>query len=181
MATLERILHPMVRRAERRFLAAARRARHPAAILDIPLLLETGGENRVDLIVVVSAPASVQRVRVRRRRSMTDAQTAAVIARQMPDRDKRRRADMVIQTGLSRHHAHQALNRLITSLRPASRPKTAALLPPGHHLGQSRCRTAIAHPSPAEAALSPAPAAWHTLSPRPVALPPRPKTKAVRS
>ncbi len=117
MRTLERILHPLVRRAERRFLAASRRARARAAVLDIPLLLETGGDRRVDLVVVVSAPAGVQRARVRRRRQMTDSQIAAIVARQMPDAEKRRRADVVIQTGLSRGHAQRQLRRLIRSLQ----------------------------------------------------------------
>jgi len=113
---LERILHPMVRQEERAFLARARRAGHRLAVLDIPLLLETGGDSRVDQVVVVSAPAAVQRHRVRLRRKMTAAQTEAVIARQMPDREKRRRADVVIQTGLSRNHASRQLRRLILRL-----------------------------------------------------------------
>src|SRR3954447_23163616 len=87
---LEAIIHPMVRREERAFLARARRAGDRAAVLDIPLLLETGGDRRVDQVVVVSAPPDVQRHRVRLRRRMSPAQIEAVIARQMPDRDKRR-------------------------------------------------------------------------------------------
>jgi dephospho-CoA kinase len=113
---LEAIIHPMVRQEERAFLARARRAGRRAAVLDIPLLLETGGEKRVDQVVVVSAPPSIQRHRVRLRRRMTPAQIEAVIARQMPDREKRRRADVVIQTGLSRHHALRQLRRLILKL-----------------------------------------------------------------
>jgi len=116
MKTLERILHPLVRAAERRFLAAARRAGCRAAVLDIPLLLEAGGRRRVDMVVVVSAPAAVQLARVRRRGRMTEAQIAAIIARQMPDAEKRRRADVVVQTGLSRHHALRQLRRLIRGL-----------------------------------------------------------------
>lgn len=113
---LERILHPLVRRAERRFLARAHRARAPAAVLDIPLLLETGGDRRVDLVVVVSAPRALQFSRVRRRGRMDAGQIAAVIAHQMPDREKRRRADVVIHTGLSRFHALRRLRRLILEL-----------------------------------------------------------------
>lgn len=116
---LERILHPMVRKAEAAFLARARRTGHRAAVLDIPLLLETGGDRRVDRIVVVSAPPAVQRERVRRRRKMNAAEAAAVIGRQMPDVEKRRRADVVIRTGLSRRHALRALSRLIQELRDA--------------------------------------------------------------
>lgn len=116
MRRLEAILHPMVRAEERAFLGRARRAGRRAAVLDIPLLLEGAGERRVDLVAVVSAPAAVQLARVRRRRGMTDAQARAIIARQMPDREKRRRADLVVHTGLSRHHALRALRRLILEL-----------------------------------------------------------------
>ena len=117
MKRLEGILHPRVRRMEQAFLARARRTRAPAAVLDIPLLFETGGERRVDYVVVVSAPRAVQIARVRRRRGMTDAQVAAIIARQMPDSQKRRRADLVIRTGLSRNTALKPLQRLIRTLR----------------------------------------------------------------
>jgi dephospho-CoA kinase len=114
---LEAILHPMVRAAEAAFLARARRAGARAAVLDIPLLLETGGESRVDLVLVVSAPRAVQVQRVARRRGMTRAQSAAIIARQMRDAEKRRRADVVVRTGLSRFHALRTLRRLIMELR----------------------------------------------------------------
>ena len=114
---LEAILHPMVRRAERRFLAQARRAGARAAVLDIPLLFETAGAGRADYIIVVSAPRQVQRLRVQRRRHMDPAQVDAVLARQMPDATKRRRADIVVRTGLSRHHALRRLRRLILHLR----------------------------------------------------------------
>lgn len=113
---LERLMHPLVRAAEQRFLARARRARRRAVVLDIPLLLETGGEARVDTVVVVSAPAAVQRQRVRRRGRMTEAEIDSVLARQMPDAEKRRRADVVVRTGLSRHHAQRQLRRLIQGL-----------------------------------------------------------------
>lgn len=114
---LERIVHPMVRAEEQRFLARARRVGSRAAVLDIPLLLETDGGRRADLIVVVSAPRAIQIHRVRQRRGMSAADVAAVIARQMPDLDKRRRADVVIRTGLSRHYALRRLRRLIDQLR----------------------------------------------------------------
>ena len=86
-------------------------------MLDIPLLLETGGDRRVDFVVVVSAPRPVQIARVRRRRQLDTAQIEAVLARQMPDGEKRRRADLVVRTGLSRHHALRAIRRLIRDLR----------------------------------------------------------------
>jgi dephospho-CoA kinase len=114
---LEAILHPMVRREEHAFVARARRAGARAVVLDIPLLLETGGQDRVDMVVVVSAPRAVQMHRVRQRRRMSDADIAAVIARQMPDREKQRHANLVVRTGLSRHHALRTLRRLIQEFR----------------------------------------------------------------
>lgn len=116
MGRLERILHPLVRREEQAFLARARRAGRRAAVLDIPLLLETGGDRRVDLVVVVSAPPAVQMARVLRRRRMTAAEVRAIVARQMPDQEKLRRADVVVRTGLSRHHALRRLRRLLLDL-----------------------------------------------------------------
>jgi dephospho-CoA kinase len=116
LARLEAIMHPLVRRAERDFIARARRAGERLVVLDIPLLLEAGGADRVDRVVVVSAPAHVQAYRLRARRGLNSDQAAALIARQMPDRDKRRRADVVVRTGLSRHHAQRQLRRLIREL-----------------------------------------------------------------
>ncbi len=113
LTRLEGILHPMVREEEQAFVARARRHGSRAVVLDIPLLLETGGDERVDRIVVVSAPRAVQMHRIRGRRRMSDADIEAVIARQMPDAEKRRRADVVIRTGLSRHASLKALERLI--------------------------------------------------------------------
>ena len=117
MRRLEAILHPLVRRQEQAFLARARRAGVAAALLDSPLLLETGGDRRVDLVVVVSAPGDVQRRRVARRGRMTAEQIEAVIARQMPDREKCRRADVVVRTGLSKYHALRSVRRLIQTVQ----------------------------------------------------------------
>lgn len=116
LARLEHILHPMVRQEERGFLARARRGGNRVAVLDIPLLFETGGR-KVDRVVVVSAPRSVQMQRVRKRRKMSTSDIEAVLARQMPDAEKRRRADLVVRTGLSRFHALRVLRRLIEELR----------------------------------------------------------------
>jgi dephospho-CoA kinase len=116
LTTLEAILHPMVRQEERAFVARARRAGNRAVVLDIPLLFETGGR-KTDRVVVVSAPRAVQMQRVRKRRKMSASDIEAVLARQMPDAEKRRRADLVIRTGLSRFHALRALRRLIKELR----------------------------------------------------------------
>lgn len=111
---LEAIMHRMVRTAETKFIATARRHRAPAVLLDIPLLFETGSDARVDLALTVSAPRDVQVARVRRR-GLPDADIERIIAIQMPDAEKRRRADAVIHTGLSRHHARRAVERLIAS------------------------------------------------------------------
>jgi dephospho-CoA kinase len=113
LSRLESILHPMVQQEERAFVARARRQGKRAVVLDIPLLFETGGDARVDRVVVVSAPRSVQMHRVRSRRRMNAADIAAVIARQMPDAEKRRRADVIVRTGLSRRTSLQTLSRLI--------------------------------------------------------------------
>ena len=113
---LEHILHPLVRQDERAFIARARRAGTRAVVLDIPLLFETGWDHGVDKIVVVSAPRAVQMQRVRQRRNMSLADIAAIIARQMSDVEKRRRADVVIRTGLSRHHALRTLRRFVRTL-----------------------------------------------------------------
>jgi dephospho-CoA kinase len=113
LSRLEGILHPMVRQEEQAFVARARRHGSRAVVLDIPLLLETGGDKRVDRIIVVSAPRAVQIQRIRARRRMSDADVKAVIARQMPDAAKRKRADVVIKTGLSRNASLKALSRLI--------------------------------------------------------------------
>ena len=117
LGRLEAILHPMVREAQRRFLARARTSGHRWAVLDVPLLLEGDGWRRCDLVVVVSASRSTQIRRVRLRRGMTDAQALALIARQMPDAEKRRRADVVIHTGLSRWHSLRQIRRLLWRLR----------------------------------------------------------------
>ncbi len=113
---LEAILHPMVRQEEAEFVARARRHRKRAVVLDIPLLFETAGDRRVDEVIVVTAPPSVQMQRIRQRRRMSDADIRAVIARQMPDTEKRRRADTVIRTGLSRHYSLRQLRRVIRKI-----------------------------------------------------------------
>jgi dephospho-CoA kinase len=117
LTRLEHILHPMVEAEERAFVARARRAGRRAVVLDIPLLFETQGEKRVDTVVVVSAPRAIQIGRVSRRRRMSKADVEAVLARQMPDAEKRRRADLVIRTGLSRNHTLRILRRFIQKLR----------------------------------------------------------------
>ncbi len=120
LARLEAIMHPLVRREQERFLARWRGRGARLVVLDIPLLFETRPDRRgLDAILVVSAPASVQRARVLARPGMTPQRLAAILARQMPDAAKRRRADHVIRTGLSRHHAQAAVRRLVGRARDA--------------------------------------------------------------
>jgi dephospho-CoA kinase len=114
---LEGILHPLVRAAERRFLARARRQRRKLVVLDIPLLFETGGQARCDKVLVVSAPRRIQLARVMARPGMTAERLAGVEARQMPDAEKRRRADIVIETGLGRRHSLARLRRELKRLQ----------------------------------------------------------------
>lgn len=121
MKQLEAILHPLVRAEQQRFLARARAKGTRLAVLDVPLLFETGGDRAVDYIMVVSAPRAIQVARVRRRRRMSDAEIERVIALQMPDAAKRRRADVVVRTGLSRHHAMRAIRRWLVTLPESGR------------------------------------------------------------
>ena len=98
LKTLERIVHPLVAASRARFLRAAAARGDRVVVLDVPLLLETGGEAQVDAIVVVSAPEAVQKARVLARPGMTAHRLAAILARQMPDSQKRARAHFVIDT-----------------------------------------------------------------------------------
>jgi dephospho-CoA kinase len=113
LARLEAIVHPLVRQAQRRFLARHAGEGRPLAVLDIPLLYETGGNRLMDAVAVVSAPAMLQRQRVLRRPGMTPERLEAILARQMPDARKRRLADFVIPTGQSRRLAIVAIGRII--------------------------------------------------------------------
>ena len=95
---LEAIVHPLVRNAEKRFLTEAERKGATVAVLDIPLLFETGGDKRCDAVVVVSAPPDVQRARAFERPGMTEQKFVALLAKQMRDADKRAMADFVVDT-----------------------------------------------------------------------------------
>jgi dephospho-CoA kinase len=99
MVKLEALIHPLVKREEERFLSEAKNAGRRIVLLDIPLLFETKAEAEVDMVVVVSAPAGVQRERMLRRPGMTPERLEAMLARQTPDAEKRRRAHFVIDTG----------------------------------------------------------------------------------
>ncbi|MBF0252030.1 MAG: dephospho-CoA kinase [Alphaproteobacteria bacterium] len=113
LARLEHILHPRVRADQRRFLAERRREGHALAVLDIPLLYETGAHADVDAVVVMSAPGWLQRQRVLRRPGMTAAKLDAILARQLPDAVKRRAADFVVSTGGPRGESLRAIAAIV--------------------------------------------------------------------
>ena len=102
MKRLEAIIHPQVREDERAFLAAMQRRKAKLVVMDVPLLFESGRQKRYDATIVVTAPAFLQRARVLARPGMTAARVAAIAARQMSDAEKRRRADVLVPSGLGR-------------------------------------------------------------------------------
>jgi dephospho-CoA kinase len=114
---LENILHPLVRQAESEFLRKARQQKKRVAVLEIPLLFETGGYKRCDYVICVMAPKAVQKARVMQRRGMTAKKLKAILARQMPDRHKREIADFVVDTGGSyqttRKNLRNVLDRIL--------------------------------------------------------------------
>ncbi len=114
---LEGIVHPLVLAAERDFLRgeAARGAK--MAVLEVPLLFETGGDRRVDVVIVCSAPAEAQRQRVMQRPGMTLERLEQMLSRQIPDDEKRRRADFVVDTGGSFAHTDAQVDRIVESLQ----------------------------------------------------------------
>ena len=95
---LEQIVHPMLGASRKKFLDDAEASGAPVAVMDIPLLFETGGEKRVDAVVVVSTDAASQRERILARGTMTNEALDAILARQLPDAEKRKRADFVVDT-----------------------------------------------------------------------------------
>ena len=116
IVTLETIVHPLVRADADAFLRRHRAADAALAVLDIPLLFETGGIDRVDKIVVVTAPAEVQRQRVLSRPGMTEEKFEAILARQTPDAEKRNRADFIIDAGNGLDAARRAVSSIIRKL-----------------------------------------------------------------
>ena len=116
MRRLEAIVHPMVRAERMRFVAQAGDVGARLAVLDVPLLYETGGDADVDAVVLVSAPLAVQKARVLARPGMTETRFAAILARQMPDAEKRRRARFVIETGDGLEAAERQVEAVIAAL-----------------------------------------------------------------
>ncbi|MBN8938221.1 MAG: dephospho-CoA kinase [Rhizobiales bacterium] len=113
LARLEAIVHPLVQQAKQRFLERCRANGRSLVVLDIPLLLETGGEAQVDAVIVVSAPADIQRARVLARPGMTADKFDAILARQLPNAEKRRRAHVVVDTGLGFDAARRQVQAII--------------------------------------------------------------------
>jgi dephospho-CoA kinase len=116
MKRLEAIVHPLVQEDERRFLAESGKQGAKVVVLDIPLLYETSGDGRVDAVVVVSAPAEVQRQRVLARPGMTEAKLEAILAKQMPDAEKRARADFVVDTSLGFDAAREQVRAILAAV-----------------------------------------------------------------
>ncbi|MCA0275182.1 MAG: dephospho-CoA kinase [Proteobacteria bacterium] len=113
---LEGIVHPLVRADASAFLERSRAAGSAIAVLDIPLLFETAGRARVDKVVVVTAPADIQRERVLARPGMTEAKFEAILAKQVPDAEKRKLADYIVDTGQGLEPARAAVRAIIADL-----------------------------------------------------------------
>ena len=118
---LEAIVHPLVRESETRFLQQAKLDGNKVVVLDIPLLYETGGEKRVDAVVVVSASAQAQRQRVLERPGMTLDKLEGLLAKQMPDVEKRRRADFIVDSGHGIESAREQVRDILR--KTATLPK----------------------------------------------------------
>jgi dephospho-CoA kinase len=116
MKKLEDIVHPMLRAHEQSFLAQAERAGAKVAVLDIPLLYETGGDRRVDAVAVVTTTRDIQHQRILARPNMTPDKLAAVLARQMPDEEKRRRADFLVDTSNGLDPVRQQIREILTTV-----------------------------------------------------------------
>lgn len=118
---LEAIVHPLVRGQSEAFLKRCRLHREPVAVLDVPLLFEVGRDGECDFTILVTAPAFIQAQRVLRRPGMTRQRFREIKARQMPDAEKRRRADFIVQTGLGRRESLRDLIRIVKLVRQEHR------------------------------------------------------------
>jgi len=114
---LEDILHPLVRQKQEAFLNEARARGEEMVVLEVPLLLETGGDKICDGVVVVSAPAEVQEKRVLKRPGQTRSRLDRILARQMPDEEKRRRADFIIETDVDLAESLRAVENIVKAIR----------------------------------------------------------------
>jgi dephospho-CoA kinase len=124
MKQLEQIVHPMLRAYHQAFLNSAERSGAPVAVIDVPLLFETGGEKRVDAVVVVSTSPEVQRERILARDNMTSEKLDAILARQLPDAEKRKRADFVVDTSHGLEPVRERIKEILTEAAkmPRRRP-----------------------------------------------------------
>jgi dephospho-CoA kinase len=128
---LEKIIHPLIRAQEREFLRQARKTKARAAILEIPLLFETGAEEHCDITLCVTAPRAVQKHRVLSRPGMTEEKLRAILARQMPNAEKCKRADYIVPTGQGLEDTERHLRKIFMGLG----------LPPKNYTKTSSCRT----------------------------------------
>jgi dephospho-CoA kinase len=122
LRALETIVHPLTAQAQISFLDKAREMRASLVVLDVPLLFETGADKRVDKVLVVSAPPELQRARVLAREGMTEEKLNSILAKQMPDAEKRARADFVLHTNRGVLAAYQEIIHLVDTLRAMDKP-----------------------------------------------------------
>ncbi len=120
MKRLEAIVHPLVRAEEEAFLQQAQIDGAPFVLFDIPLLYETGGDSRMDAVVVVTAPADEQRRRVLERGTMSEAEFETILVRQVPDAEKRRRARFIVDTGKGMDAARRQVRRIVGEIESAA-------------------------------------------------------------
>lgn len=120
---LEAILHPLVRQEHQRFIRRQRVRRSPLVVLDIPLLFETGAEEICDAVAVVTAPAFIQRQRAFRRSGMTEKRFNSILSRQLPDAEKRARAEVLLPTGLGKAWTMRCVKRLVQQIRNSGENK----------------------------------------------------------
>jgi dephospho-CoA kinase len=120
---LEAIVHPLVAKAREKFLADAQARGAPVVVLDIPLLFEIGGNSSCDAVVVVSAPAEIQRVRAFARPGMTEDKFAALLAKQVPDAEKRARADFIVDSSQGLDHARAQVHDILRAIAKMPRKR----------------------------------------------------------
>jgi dephospho-CoA kinase len=121
---LEQIVHPMLGASRKKFLDDAERSGAPVAVVDVPLLFETGGEKRVDAVVVVTTTPEVQRERILARDNMTSEKLDAILARQLPDAEKRKRADFVVDTSHGLDPVRAAIRDILAKIVKMPRRRT---------------------------------------------------------
>ncbi len=123
LAKLEALIHPLVREARAKFLCEAGKISSDIVVFDIPLLFETGAEKEVDAVIVVTAPAELQRQRIFERPGMTEEKFAAILKRQMPDSEKRQRADFIVNSSSGLESARSQVRNILGILREQGLPK----------------------------------------------------------